>query len=93
MNFGAAGVDGAECANTLAEAADLVIGVGTRFQDFTTGSWALFKKSGRKLISINVQGYDACKHGATGVIGDARVALDKISAALGDYVSNSFDPQ
>ena len=93
MNFGAAGVDGAECANTLAEAADLVIGVGTRFQDFTTGSWALFKKPGRKLISINVQGYDACKHGATGVIGDAKVALDKISAALGDYVSNTFDPQ
>lgn len=93
MNFGAAGVDGAECANTLAEAADLVIGVGTRFQDFTTGSWALFKKPGRKLISINVQGYDACKHGATGVIGDAWIALDKISVALGDYVSNTFDPQ
>lgn len=43
MNFGTSGVDGAESANKLAEEADLVIGVGTRFQDFTTGSWALFK--------------------------------------------------
>ncbi|MFN3250665.1 3D-(3,5/4)-trihydroxycyclohexane-1,2-dione acylhydrolase (decyclizing) [Roseibium album] len=93
MNFGAAGVDGAECANKLAEVADLVIGVGTRFQDFTTGSWALFKNSGRKLVSINVKGYDACKHGAAGVVGDAKAALEKISSALGDYNSGAFDPQ
>ncbi|MBG6204645.1 3D-(3,5/4)-trihydroxycyclohexane-1,2-dione acylhydrolase (decyclizing) [Labrenzia sp. EL_13] len=93
MNFGAAGVDGAECANKLAEVADLVIGVGTRFQDFTTGSWALFKNSGRKLVSINVKGYDACKHGATGVVGDAKAALEKISSALGDYNSGAFDQQ
>ncbi|WP_029064697.1 3D-(3,5/4)-trihydroxycyclohexane-1,2-dione acylhydrolase (decyclizing) [Labrenzia sp. DG1229] len=93
MNFGAAGVDGAKCANKLAEVADLVIGIGTRFQDFTTGSWALFKNSGRKLVSINVKGYDAGKHGATGVVGDAKAALEKISSALGDYTSGAFDPQ
>lgn len=93
MNFGAAGVDGAESANKLAEAADLVIGVGTRFQDFTTGSWALFKNPGRKLVSINVQGYDADKHGAIGVVGDARVCLERLSSALGDHQSGAFDPQ
>ncbi|MET1412557.1 3D-(3,5/4)-trihydroxycyclohexane-1,2-dione acylhydrolase (decyclizing) [Roseibium sp. HPY-6] len=93
MNFGAAGVDGAESANSLAESADLVIGVGTRFQDFTTGSWALFKEPGRKLVSINVQAYDAGKHGATGVVGDAKVSLEKLSAALGAHQANAFDPQ
>jgi len=93
MNFGAAGVDGAESANKLAEEADLIIGVGTRFQDFTTGSWALFKKPNRKLVSVNVQGYDALKHGAVGIVGDARVTLEKLSAALGDFKAGAFDPQ
>ncbi|WP_417709838.1 3D-(3,5/4)-trihydroxycyclohexane-1,2-dione acylhydrolase (decyclizing) [Roseibium aggregatum] len=93
MNFGTAGVDGSACANEIAETADLVIGVGTRFQDFTTGSWALFKQPGRKLVSINVQSYDALKHGAMGLVGDAKVALEKISAALGDDKKSAFDPQ
>jgi 3D-(3,5/4)-trihydroxycyclohexane-1,2-dione acylhydrolase (decyclizing) len=93
MNFGTAGVDGSACANEIAESADLVIGIGTRFQDFTTGSWALFKKPGRKLVSINVQGYDALKHGAVGVIGDAKVSLEKISAALGAETKSAFNPQ
>jgi 3D-(3,5/4)-trihydroxycyclohexane-1,2-dione acylhydrolase (decyclizing) len=93
MNFGAAGVDGAQSANKLAEAADLVIGVGTRFQDFTTGSWALFKETDRKLVSINIQGYDACKHGATGVVGDAKITLEKLSGYLGDQRSEAFEPQ
>ncbi|UES38822.1 3D-(3,5/4)-trihydroxycyclohexane-1,2-dione acylhydrolase (decyclizing) [Roseibium aggregatum] len=93
MNFGTAGVDGSACANEIAESADLVIGIGTRFQDFTTGSWALFKEPGRKLVSINVQGYDALKHGATGVIGDAKVSLEKISAALGSETKSAFNPQ
>ena len=84
MNFGASGVDGAASANTLAEQADLVIGVGTRFQDFTTGSWSLFRNPKRKLISINVQAYDAQKHGTVGLVADAKVALEQISVALGD---------
>ncbi|WP_298987288.1 3D-(3,5/4)-trihydroxycyclohexane-1,2-dione acylhydrolase (decyclizing) [uncultured Roseibium sp.] len=93
MNFGAAGVDGAACANELAEKADLVIGVGTRFQDFTTGSWALFKDPSRKLVSINVQGYDADKHSAVGLVGDAKVCLERLSATLNDHRSDAFDPQ
>lgn len=85
MNFGASGVDGAASANAVSENADLVIGVGTRFQDFTTGSWTLFKNPERKIISINVQAYDAQKHGSVGLLADAKVALEKISVALGDH--------
>ena len=85
LNFGPVGVTGASSANALAEKADLVIGVGTRFQDFTTGSWALFKARGRKLVSVNVAAYDAMKHGAEPLCADARTALEQLSAALGPH--------
>ncbi len=88
MNFGAAGVDGSAAANRLARQADLVIGIGTRFQDFTTGSWSLFEAPSRRLVSINVQGYDADKHGAIGVIADAKAAL----AALGQFLGGHRAP-
>jgi 3D-(3,5/4)-trihydroxycyclohexane-1,2-dione acylhydrolase (decyclizing) len=63
MNFGASGVDGSAAANAASSRADLVIGVGTRLQDFTTGSRTLFRHDAT-LISINTHGYDAAKHGA-----------------------------
>ena len=91
MNFGAAGVDGSAAANAVARKADVVIGVGTRFQDFTTGSWTLFEAKDRKLISINVQAYDADKHGAIGFVADAKVALEALSAALGGHKSEQQD--
>jgi 3D-(3,5/4)-trihydroxycyclohexane-1,2-dione acylhydrolase (decyclizing) len=93
MNFGASGVDGSAAANALSVDADLVIGVGTRFQDFTTGSWALFQNPDRRLVSINVHGYDADKHGAVGLVGDARVTLQALSDKLGDHHAGSYDPQ
>lgn len=83
LNFGPVGVTGAASANTVCENADLVIGLGTRFQDFTTGSWSLFKNPTRKILSVNVQPYDAAKHGAVSLVSDARVALDRFGAALG----------
>src|SRR5690606_24413077 len=83
MNYGAVGVDGSAAANRVAATADLVIAVGTRLQDFTTGSRTLFGEA--KLIGINVQPYDAVKHGATGLVADAKVALEKLTAKLGDY--------
>ncbi len=83
LNFGPVGVTGASSANLVCETADLVIGIGTRFQDFTTGSWALFKNPGRKILSINVQPFDAYKHGAMHLVCDARVAIDALGAALG----------
>ena len=83
-NFGSPGVTGSTCANELCATADLIIGVGTRFQDFTTGSWTVFGAEDRKLVSINLAGYDAAKHSAIGVVGDAKVTLEKISKGLGD---------
>ncbi|MCA3446187.1 MAG: 3D-(3,5/4)-trihydroxycyclohexane-1,2-dione acylhydrolase (decyclizing) [Rhodobacter sp.] len=83
LNFGPVGVTGASSANRVCETADLVIGVGTRFQDFTTGSWSLFKNPARKLLSINVQAHDACKHGAINLVSDAKIALQGIGKALG----------
>ncbi|MBE0552412.1 MAG: 3D-(3,5/4)-trihydroxycyclohexane-1,2-dione acylhydrolase (decyclizing) [Rhodobacteraceae bacterium] len=85
LHFGSPGVTGTACANQLAAEADLVIGVGTRFQDFTTGSWTVFSAPGRKLISVNIHGYDAEKRGAQPLVADAKVALERISAALGDH--------
>lgn len=85
LHFGSPGVTGTGCGNQLAATADLVIGVGTRFQDFTTGSWTVFSNPNRKLLSINIHGYDAAKRGAQALVSDARVALEKISAALGEH--------
>ncbi|ODT76185.1 MAG: 3D-(3,5/4)-trihydroxycyclohexane-1,2-dione acylhydrolase (decyclizing) [Pelagibacterium sp. SCN 64-44] len=93
FNFGSPGVSGSECANKLCAAADLVIGVGTRFQDFTTGSWALFQNASRKLVSINLHGYDAQKHGAVPAVGDAKISLRKLSQVLGDHRAPEFDAQ
>ncbi|MBD1202611.1 MAG: 3D-(3,5/4)-trihydroxycyclohexane-1,2-dione acylhydrolase (decyclizing) [Rhodobacteraceae bacterium] len=82
MNFGPVGVTGSSSANIVCETADLVIGLGTRFQDFTTGSWSLFKNPARRILGINVQAYDAGKHGAISLVADARVALEKLGPAL-----------
>ncbi len=85
LHFGSPGVTGTGCGNDLAAKADLVIGVGTRFQDFTTGSWTVFSNPGRKLLSINIHGFDAHKRAAQPLVSDAKVALEKISAALGKH--------
>lgn len=85
LNFGPVGVTGADSANAIAAEADLVIGVGTRFQDFTTGSWALFKHPGHKLLSLNVQPYDGSKHGSLPLVADARIGLETLSKAIGSY--------
>ncbi|MBT9245310.1 3D-(3,5/4)-trihydroxycyclohexane-1,2-dione acylhydrolase (decyclizing) [Gemmobacter fulvus] len=84
LHFGSPGVTGTACGNQLAAEADLVIGVGTRFQDFTTGSWTVFSAPGRKILSINIHGYDGQKRGAQPLVADAKVALAKLTAALGD---------
>lgn len=84
-NFGPVGVTGAECANIIAEKADLVFGVGTRFQDFTTGSWGLFKNPECRILALNVQAYDSAKHDAIPLTSDAKIGLERLSAALGDH--------
>ena len=84
-NLGAIGVTGTSAANQAAEAADVILAVGTRLQDFTTGSWALFQNPGRKLIGLNVQVFDATKHHMQPLIADARVGLTELDAALGAH--------
>jgi 3D-(3,5/4)-trihydroxycyclohexane-1,2-dione acylhydrolase (decyclizing) len=89
LNLGPIGVTGGEAANSVCAEADLVIGVGTRFQDFTTGSWSLFANPNRKITCLNVAAYDAMKHGAMPLLADARVGLGELSSALGDHTSSA----
>jgi 3D-(3,5/4)-trihydroxycyclohexane-1,2-dione acylhydrolase (decyclizing) len=87
LNMGSVGVTGSSASNALAEEADLVLAVGTRLQDFTTGSWALFKNEGVKLIGLNVQPFDASKHLAHPLVADARVGIEALDKALGHWVA------
>ena len=76
---------GGKNTNTLAKETDLAIAVGTKLADFTTGSWANFENENFKLISINVSRFDANKHLAQAVIGDAKVSLTELSQTLGSW--------
>ncbi|MGB0439162.1 MAG: 3D-(3,5/4)-trihydroxycyclohexane-1,2-dione acylhydrolase (decyclizing) [Paracoccaceae bacterium] len=83
LNLGPVGVTGGAPANQACGAADVILGVGTRFQDFTTGSWTVFQNPSRQLISLNVAAYDAMKHGARPLMADALRGLEKLNEALG----------
>ena len=76
---------GGKAANNLAKQTDLAIAVGTKLGDFTTGSWANFENLNFSLVSINVARFDASKHMAQSVIGDAKVSLNELSQALGNW--------
>jgi 3D-(3,5/4)-trihydroxycyclohexane-1,2-dione acylhydrolase (decyclizing) len=82
---GPVGVLGCEAANRLAAEADVVLAVGTRLQDFTTGSWSIFANPVMRLIGINTARFDARKHLAQPVVGDASEALAEIAAELGQW--------
>ena len=84
-NMGSVGVTGSSASNVLAEDADVVVAVGTRLQDFTTGSWALFRNDAVKIVALNVQPFDATKHEALPLVADARVGLDALHAALSGW--------
>jgi 3D-(3,5/4)-trihydroxycyclohexane-1,2-dione acylhydrolase (decyclizing) len=85
FNLGAIGVTGTSCANAAAAKADLVLGIGTRLQDFTTGSRALFTAPNCRLAQINIAPYDAGKHEATTVVGDAGEVLTALTNSLADW--------
>ncbi len=87
LNLGAVGVTGTSAANEAAANADVVLAIGTRLQDFTTGSWALFKNPARKIISINTQLFDAGKHHAYAMVADAREALGQLQGKVSDYLA------
>ncbi|WP_374329697.1 3D-(3,5/4)-trihydroxycyclohexane-1,2-dione acylhydrolase (decyclizing) [Aestuariivirga sp.] len=87
LNMGAVGVTGTAAANRLCEQADVVLAVGTRLQDFTTGSWALFKNPDKTIIGLNTQVFDATKHRALPLVADARVGLEELSANLAGWAA------
>jgi 3D-(3,5/4)-trihydroxycyclohexane-1,2-dione acylhydrolase (decyclizing) len=83
--LGAAGVTGTEGSNVMAEEADLVIGIGTRYSDFTTNSKSAWQDPNVRFININITDFDAFKHGALPLVGDARAVLEELDQALADY--------
>ncbi len=87
LQQGAIGVTGAPAANALAQSADLVLAVGTRLSDFTTGSHSMFGNA--RLVSINVNGFDALKWHGAALQADARLGLEALSRALAGW---SADP-
>ena len=86
VNLGAIGVTGTEGANLLARETDLVIGIGTRYSDFTSASKTAFTREGVRFININVAEFDAYKHSALPLVGDARVTLEELAQELGGYM-------
>ncbi len=87
MAVGGVGSTGGSAANTLAREADLVIGIGTRYSDFTTASHTIFANPDVKFVNINVLGFDAAKHAATMVVADARAALEALTDELAGWTT------
>jgi 3D-(3,5/4)-trihydroxycyclohexane-1,2-dione acylhydrolase (decyclizing) len=85
LSLGAIGVTGTFAANIIARDADLVVGIGTRYSDFTTASKTAFQNPDVHFVNINVAEFDAHKHSGLALVGDARVTLEELSAAVGDY--------
>lgn len=90
LNLGGIGVTGGKAANIIGKDADLIIGVGTRFSDFTTSSKWLFNES-RKVLGINICPFDAYKMDAEAIIADAKEAITAINAELADYKTEYKD--
>ena len=82
---GAVGATGTLAANRLAHDADLVIGIGTRYSDFTTASMTAFQNPAVRFVNINTAEFDAYKVGATPLVSDAKVALERLRVALAEY--------
>lgn len=85
---GPIGIIGSTSANALAGEADVILAIGTRLMDFTTGSWTAFSREAR-FISINAARWDATKHRALAVVGDALATVDELSEALGEWKAPS----
>jgi len=85
QNVGAVGVTGTPGANILAREADLILGIGTRYSDFTSASKTAFQNPSVRFININVSAFDAYKHAAVALTGDAHVTLEEIRQAVADY--------
>jgi 3D-(3,5/4)-trihydroxycyclohexane-1,2-dione acylhydrolase (decyclizing) len=87
LAVGAVGVTGTFAANRIAADADVVIGVGTRWTDFTTASQTAFRNPGVRFVSVNVAEVDALKQGAVALVGDARAVLGQLDEALAGWTA------
>ena len=85
LSLGAVGATGTTGANAIARAADVVIGIGTRYSDFTTASRTAFGADGVRFVNVNVTGFDAAKHSGISLVADARSALEQLTDALTGY--------
>jgi 3D-(3,5/4)-trihydroxycyclohexane-1,2-dione acylhydrolase (decyclizing) len=85
QQLGAVGVTGTPGANILAREADLIVGIGTRYSDFTSASKTAFQHPSVRFININVADFDAYKHAALPLTGDARVTIEELQQAVGGY--------
>jgi 3D-(3,5/4)-trihydroxycyclohexane-1,2-dione acylhydrolase (decyclizing) len=83
--LGAIGVTGTFAANRLAAEADLVIGIGTRWSDFTTASKTAFRREGVGFVNVNVADFDAQKHAGLALVGDARATVERLRATLAGW--------
>ncbi len=86
-HVGPIGITGSSSANAMAAGADVILAIGTRLMDFTTGSWTSFA-SDAQFISINAARWDAVKHRAISVVGDALVTVKELDAGLQDWVAD-----
>ena len=86
---GGVGLEGNFASNSLVKQADLVISVGTRLTDFATGSQSVFENDTVRFASLNVVDADTRKQGAVGILADARLGLEALTAALGDHTSSA----
>ncbi len=85
LAVGAVGATGTVAANTLAREADVVLGIGTRYSDFTTASRSAFAAPGVRFVNVNVAAFDAAKHSGVGLVADARTALEALTEALAGW--------
>ncbi len=90
-NLGALGATGTPAANEIARSADLIIGVGTRWSDFTTASYSVFQHPNVDIVNVNINPFDASKLGGAGIVADAGAALDSLLSRLADWhVEDSY---
>jgi 3D-(3,5/4)-trihydroxycyclohexane-1,2-dione acylhydrolase (decyclizing) len=89
-NLGAVGATGTQAANRIAAKADLVLGIGTRWSDFTTASKTAFQHPDVRFVNLNITDFDAAKHGGLMLVGDARATLDELAFMLDERVESAY---
>ncbi len=88
--LGAVGATGTQAANRIAAKADVVVGIGTRWSDFTTASKTAFQHPNVRFVNLNITDFDAAKHGGLMLVGDARATLEELAFMLDERVDGAY---